>query len=308
MTTNKNLSTHSGLVTAYFGNTLTVEMPNGELVNCHLHRNQTLPVVGDYVEWQMEKSNMGSVVSILPRKSLLTRGDARGKVKPLAANVDLIIIVMAPPPVMSNYLIDRYLVAAELSTISPILVINKSDLITAANSEETQHILSIYTKIPYPVLQTSIFDPVSLEALNALLQNKTGVLVGPSGVGKSSLISVLSGSEAIRVGAVSAKGVGKHTTTGTRLYHLDGGGHLIDSPGVREFNLWTLTKQDVLLGYKEFVPFLSQCKFRDCQHIAEPHCGVQKAVQDGNISAERYAQYQELFREVAAKIQTQYKK
>jgi ribosome biogenesis GTPase len=239
-------------------------------------------------------------MSIEPRHSFLARGDGHGKTKPIAANIDTLLIVMSPPPIFSEYLIDRYLVAAELLKIQPVLVLNKADLLDEQSRIEAMRRLQAYQNIPYPVVLSSVFIPDGLQALAQQIKAKTAVLVGPSGVGKSSIISALGGNAAIPVGEVSSKGTGKHTTTATRLYHLPEGGQLIDSPGVREFTLWAIAQKDVLKGFKEFQPFLGGCKFRDCQHVVEPDCSVQAALASGKISPERHESYQKLMKEAAA--------
>jgi ribosome biogenesis GTPase / thiamine phosphate phosphatase len=282
----------SGLVISYFGNSVAVEVAGGQVVQCHLHRNQELPVVGDRVHWQFENSETGSVIEILPRKSVLARGD-RGKRKPIAANIDLMAVVMAPPPIFSTYLVDRYLVAAELLQIAPLIVVNKSDLLTSTSQQVLDEALVPYQQVPYPIILSSVYKDTGLAELSAFLANKTAVLVGPSGVGKSSIISALAESD-IRTSHVSPKGAGKHTTTATRLYHLPRGGNLIDSPGVREFHLWQIEKPEVLHAFRDFNEYAPDCRFRDCQHLAEPGCAVQKAVADGRIASQRYASYQAL--------------
>lgn len=293
-------SEQQGLIISYFGNSVAVETDDGQVFQCHLRRNQELPVVGDRVRWQLEKDNTGIITGILPRRSLLARGDIRGeasgKMKPIAANIDVIVIVMAPPPVFSEYLIDRYLVAAELLAIKPIIVLNKIDLLDDSTRQAALDRLEIYKHIPYPVALSSIYMNDGLQALAGLLKGKSGVLVGPSGVGKSSIIEALGDGEEIRTNDVSSKGAGKHTTTATRLYHLPQGGSLIDSPGVREFNLWRVSKQEILKGFREFTPFLGGCKFRDCLHTVEPGCIVQEATKSGKISNKRFLSYQELIK------------
>ncbi|SRR5579883_763659 len=294
---NNQASIRSGLVISYFGNSVAVEAEDGQVFQCHLRRNQELPVVGDTVHWQLETGNTGTITAITPRRSLLSRGDGRGRAKPIAANLDIMMIVMAPPPIFSEYLVDRYLVAAELLRMQPMIVMNKSDLLTEATRPAAEKCLEAYRHIPYPVVLSSIYLKEGLRALAEQLQGKTSVLIGPSGVGKSSIIAMLTEGESIRIGDVSSKGAGKHTTTATRLYHLPQGGNLIDSPGVREFNLWRISPQEVLRGFREFEPFLSGCKFRDCRHVAEPDCAVRMAIDHGKISPQRYASYQELMKE-----------
>ena len=299
------MQTIRGQVISYFGNSVAVEAEDGQVFPCHLRRNQALPVVGDWVQWIYEGENQGIIQSIEPRSSLLFRGDARGKTKSIAANVDIMMIVMAPSPIFSEYLVDRYLVAAEILNIKPILVINKIDLLDEESKQKLSTSLQSYYKIPYSVLLTSIYKSESLSDISLALQDKTAVLVGPSGVGKSSLISILSKDE-IRTKAVSPKGAGKHTTTATRLYHLPYGGQLIDSPGVREFNLWPVEPSEILRGFKEFQPYLSGCKFRDCQHLVEPGCGVQEAVKNGKVSEQRYTSFQALIREANERQKNKY--
>lgn len=297
-----------GLVISYFGNSVSVET-DGEVFHCYLRRNQELPIVGDRVRWLPDKETQsnteageatGTIIEILPRTSLLARGDRHGKMKPIAANVDHIVIVMSPPPIFTEYLIDRYLIAAELLAIPPILVVNKMDLLKDDSYQSTIDRLAPYRAIPYPVIFTSVIANKGLEDLVKHCQNKTAVLVGPSGVGKSSIIGAL-GHDTIKVGHVTNKGIGRHTTTATRLYHLPHGGQLIDSPGVREFNLWSVSAAEILKGFKEFHEFLGNCKFRDCHHLVEPGCSVQAAVASGKISAARFANYQTLMKEASGR-------
>lgn len=296
-----------GLVISYYGSTVDVETADGRVVPCHLRRNQELPVVGDEVRWQPESGGeSGIVLGIVPRRSMLARADARGRMKPIAANIDTLVVVMAPPPVFSAYLVDRYLAAAELLHIEPVLVINKADLLGDEAQKALESMLENYRNIPYRVVLSSILSKDGLSDLKAALSGRRGALVGPSGVGKSSLIAALGGHEDIRVGEVTARGAGKHTTTATRLYHLHDGGALIDSPGVREFNLWPVTKSEVLRAFREFQAHLAGCRFRDCTHAVEPGCAVQQAVADGRISPERFKSYQELLK-TSIKPDDQYK-
>jgi ribosome biogenesis GTPase / thiamine phosphate phosphatase len=298
---NSHAREQHGLVISYFGSSVAVEADDGQVFQCQLHRNQELPVVGDEVLWQLEKGNTGIITVIEPRRSLLSRGEGHGKIKPIAANIDTILIVMAPPPIFSEYLVDRYLVAAELLKIKPILVLNKIDLLNDTTEQAAYDRLELYRRIPYEVVLSSIYRENGLRHLADGLKGKTGVLAGPSGVGKSSIIAALGNTEQIRIGDVSSKGGGKHTTTATRLYHLPQGGHLIDSPGVREFTLWPVNEQEVLCGFHEFQPFVGSCKFRDCKHLVEPGCAVQAAVASGKINQLRFASYQALMKEAVTR-------
>lgn len=289
----------AGLVISYFGSSVAVEVGNGQVFQCHLRRNQELPVVGDRVRFEPQVNQTGTILGIEPRRSVLARGVSHGKTKAIAANIDMLLIVMSPPPVFSEYLVDRYLIAAELLNIQPVLVLNKADLLNEDSRDAAMQCLAVYQHIPYPVFLSSTVNEQGLEQLSQQIKAKTAVLVGPSGVGKSSIIAALGNHEAIPVGEVSTKGVGKHTTTATRLYHLPQGGQLIDSPGVREFNLWTITQADVVKGFKEFQPYLGSCKFRDCQHLVEPGCAVQAAILSGKIAAKRHESYVKLMQEAA---------
>jgi ribosome biogenesis GTPase len=289
-----------GLVISYFGSSVAVEVEDGQVFQCHLRRNQALPVVGDWVSFKPEANQTGTVISIEPRRSLLSRGEHHGKSKAIAANIDTILIVMSPPPIFSEYLIDRYLIAAELLKIEPVLVINKADLLQDNTRLELEARCKAYQAIPYPVVLSSAYTHDGLSELANHIKDKSAVLVGPSGVGKSSIISALGNHAAIPIGEVSPKGAGKHTTTATRLYHLPEGGQLIDSPGVREFNLWQVTENEVLRGFKEFQPYINQCKFRDCSHLVEPGCGVQEALASGKISPDRFESYQKLTKEAVS--------
>ena len=288
-----------GRIISYFGNSVAVEGENGQVFHCHLRRNQALPIVGDWVNWQLSSGETGTITHILPRRTVLVRGNKYGETKPVAANLDILVIVTAPAPVFSDYLLDRYLVAAELLQIAPVVVFNKIDLLTEAEQHFALKQCMPYQHISYSVFLTSVINQQGLDTLRDHLETKTAALVGPSGVGKSSIIAALTG-QAIRMGDVSAKGAGKHTTTATHLYHLPEGGSLIDSPGVREFNLWKVTKQELLCGFKEFKPYLTQCKFRDCLHVTEPQCAIQTAVANGEISATRYANYKILLKDIAS--------
>lgn len=284
-----------GRVIAYFGSTVSVETAPGLVVTCHWRRNQCLPVVGDYVSFVRETHGEGGVITgILPRKTVLMRAQGRTAMKPIAANLEYLLIVMVPPPVFSQALVDSYAVAAELLHIKPVLVLNKADLMTPEQRVAFEPVLAIYRSVPYPVILTSTRTGEGMPELEALLADHTVALVGPSGVGKSSLIQRLSQEASIVVGDVTEKGIGKHTTTATRLYTLAHGGALIDSPGVREFQLWPVSPAEVLRGFPEFKPYMTGCQFRDCSHAREPGCAVQAAVTDGKISAHRFKNFQAL--------------
>src|SRR3990167_3700914 len=169
---NNHTGNRRGLVISYFGKSVAVEA-DGMIYQCHLRRNQDLPVVGDEVVWREDGPESCIVVSILPRRSLLTRGDNHKQAKPIAANVDALVIVMAPPPIFSDYLVDRYVAAAELLAIQPVIVLNKSDLMDKAANQVANQRLDPYRAVPYPVVLTSIYEKKSLLDLGEVLQQKT---------------------------------------------------------------------------------------------------------------------------------------
>jgi ribosome biogenesis GTPase len=288
-----------GLVIAHFGLTCEVENAEGKVFRCHLRKNIEPCITGDRILYRQLASQEYLMVKVLPRRSLLARPEKNAKLKLIAANLDYIVNVIAPPPLFSLYLLDRYLLAAEALNIQPIILMNKADLLEGSELSEITAALKVYATLNYPLIFSSIYTQDGLDALRLLLNDKTSVLVGASGVGKSSIIAKLTGNSNITIGDTAVlSGLGKHTTTGTFLYHLGAGGNLIDSPGVREFSLWHLTPADILKGFKDFHPYLTQCRFRDCKHLAEPSCGLQKALEQNLIEESRFASYQTLIHEV----------
>jgi ribosome biogenesis GTPase len=280
-----------GLVVAHYGTQVAVESSPGESQRCHLRANLEGLVTGDRVIW-CEGEPTGVVVAQLDRESVLCRPDSQGNLKPVAANIDQIIIVLAPLPEPHANLIDRYLVAAETVGIEPVILLNKTDLL-ADHGEKIDELLAIYPTLGYRVLRTSIKG--GLEELHGALSERTSVFVGQSGVGKSSLVNVLLPEADLRVGALSENTQkGTHTTTTAQLFHLTYGGSLIDSPGIREFGLWHMSKQQVEEGFREFRPFLGTCKFRDCQHQQEPGCAILGAAESGQIGERRLDSYRRI--------------
>jgi ribosome biogenesis GTPase len=280
-----------GLLVTTFGANAELEDEHGTIIRCHIRKNADPVITGDRVYWLPEKDGTATIVGPMPRKSLLCRPENPHTLKLIAANIDVIIIVTAPPPVLSEDMIDRYLVAAELLKIKPIILLNKIDLLDPQHKDELMQRLAPYHEIGYDVIYSSTYTRDGLAELDKFLHEKTCVLVGASGVGKSSIISALT-AQSIRVGEVSVStGLGKHTTTTTHLYHLPQGGKLIDSPGVREFGLWHVNEEELFQGFIEFKPFLKQCKYRNCQHKIEPECAIQDAVATKKIDARRFQSY-----------------
>jgi ribosome biogenesis GTPase len=281
-----------GVIIAHFGATLDVEDRNGILSRCVARQNLGNLVCGDEVIWQAGYDNTGVITALKPRHTLLSRPDFHQQLKPIAANIDQILIVTAPKPGIREDLIDRYLVAAENTHITPVIVINKIDLLSANEFEELKQRLNVYMEIGYQSIYTSTKLSHGMDSLIQCLKDKTNVFVGLSGVGKSSLIKTLLPDIDIRIGELSqATGQGKHTTTVTRLYHFPAGGHLIDSPGVRDFALWNMSAAEIAYGFIEFRPYLGLCKFSNCTHSIEPECAIKRAVRQHRIKQSRLDRY-----------------
>lgn len=290
----------TGRVVAHHGAYLRVESEARERLRCVARRNLGPLACGDEVVVRETAPGEGVIVAVQPRRSLLVRPGTRGDVRPYAANLDRIFIVAAVRPDPSEHLIDRYLVTAENTGIQPVLVLNKSDLLDAAARTGLDERLAPYRAIGYPVVFTSARQAHGLDALREQLADHLSILVGQSGVGKSSLVQALVPGEEIRIGDLSESEHGRHTTSTAVLYRLPFGGALIDSPGVRDFGVWHLEAEQIARGFVEFRPYLGRCRFRDCRHRDEPGCAVRAAVEAGEIARRRLASYHRMLEELAA--------
>lgn len=225
--------------------------------------------------------------------------------KPVASNIDQILIISSVLPAFSTQIIDRYLVACEDIDITPVIVLNKADLLTdiePAQREEIEAALAMYKAIGYEVLSVSAKTNGGLTDIKTLLQNQVSIVVGQSGVGKSSLVNALLPDIDADVGDVSSNsGLGQHTTTVATRYPLPDGGFLIDSPGIREFALWHLDETRVAWCFIDFRPFLGQCKFRDCRHQPQdPGCALQQAVEAGDLHPLRLYNFHKIIESMAS--------
>lgn len=294
----------TGLILSRFGQHADVEDSQGAVVRCNMRRSVASLVTGDRVVWRRALHPTGGVDGVIDaveeRSSVLLRPDFYDGLKPVAANIDLMIIVSAVLPALSLNIIDRYLVAAEMTGIKPLLVINKVDLLSTQELADVEQQLALYQKLDYDFLAVSAKSGKGMQQLLDYLHSGTSIFVGQSGVGKSSLMNnLMPGLEALTREVSTNSGLGQHTTTVSRLYHLPDGGDLIDSPGIREFALWHLTPEEVTQGFTEFTPWLGRCKFRDCKHISDPGCAIQHAVENGDVSRERYDSYLKILASMA---------
>ena len=276
-----------GRVIAAHGRQYVVELADGTLLPCFPRGKKSEIACGDRVDIMRTSDDQGVVEAIQPRVSLLYRSNEIRQ-KLIAANVDQLVIVVATEPAFSDELVARALLAAESEEIAPLIVLNKCDL--ADKLPAARQRLATLAGLGYPILELSALNHA--EDLRPWLAGKTSVLVGQSGMGKSTLVNALIPEANAATREISqALDSGKHTTTHATLYHLDGNSDLIDSPGLQEFGLGHLDRQEIEIAFREFRPFLGQCRFRDCRHGREPDCALTAAVAAGHIDARRFALY-----------------
>jgi ribosome biogenesis GTPase len=282
-----------GTVVAAYGKRYQIELPDKKRISCVTRGKKTDLACGDRVNLQLTDKHEGVIDSTLPRQTLLYRSNVY-KSKMLAANVTQIIIVLATQPSFYEALLNRCLIAAEAAHIKPLIVLNKCDL---DDSSQAKQKLGLYSALGYQVLALSAKEDIS--SLRPYLQGEASILVGQSGMGKSTMINALLPEEAVRTREVSMSlDSGKHTTTAAHLYHLDAHSQLIDSPGLQEFGLHHLSTDELEHAFIEFRPHLGLCRFSNCKHTQEPDCAIKQAMHDGKISQERLAIYQLLRAEI----------
>jgi len=282
-----------GLIVAAFGRRFLVESADGRVRNCVTRGKRNDYACGDRVDILVQSDTDGVIENCAPRDTLLYRSD-HWKQKLLAANVTQMIMVVAPVPSFDLDVLDCCLAAAEHAGIRPLIVLNKADLPEAVRCEAT---LALYTAMGYPMIK--LVATRSVDTLRPHLTGQCSVLVGESGMGKSTILNALVPQAAALTREVSSSlGTGKHTTSHTRLYHLDAQSDIIDTPGVQAFGVHHLGVDGLAAAFLDFRPWLGQCRFRNCRHLEEPGCAITAAHDAGQINTRRLKAYRSLAQEI----------
>jgi ribosome biogenesis GTPase len=290
-----------GRVMQVFGLASIVRTEDGNLYRCTVRgvlkslatELQHVVVAGDLVTIQIgdvgSDEDQASIVRVEPRRNQICR-TSRQRQQIMASNVDLALIVAsAGEPILKPNLVDRFLVSSEQAKITPIVVINKVDLVDPA---DLQPVVGVWSQLGYTVVLTSAVTGLGIDRLLSLVAGRDSVVTGQSGVGKSSILNAIEPGLQLRVGDVSLDNQkGKHTTTSARLIPLKSGGHLIDTPGIRSFQFWDVIPVELAGYFRDIRPFINFCRFPDCTHTHEEDCGVKWAVADGQLDVRRYESY-----------------
>lgn len=282
----------SGTVLASFGRGALVKSGE-ELLRCGLLGRKLRVVCGDQVDWvHAEGADGPAVEAVQPRRNFIERIDARGRAEAVAANIDRLAIVVAPEPEPDWFVVDRYWAGAVFKDLDALLIVNKTDLDDAAMAP----VLEEYERLRLPCLKISCREGQGLGELREFLRGSTSMLVGQSGVGKSSLVNALVPEADAQTAHLTKDQEGKHTTTTARWYTLSEDSALVDAPGVRDFAPPARLLRAAERGFVEVHERAAECRFKDCRHMQEPSCAVRSAVVNGQISARRYESYRRLFR------------
>jgi ribosome biogenesis GTPase / thiamine phosphate phosphatase len=291
-----------GRVIKTTGNIHTVETDSG-VYSCSLKGNfrikgirSTNPVaVGDYVEFDIEQDNLGIIKKIYERKNCIVRKSSNLSKDNhiIASNIDQALILFTiKKPVTTTVFLDRLLVGAESYSIKPIIIFNKIDLYLNEELKDLNRLRDIYEKIGYKVIDLSLKTGFNLEKIKQILKEKTNVIIGHSGVGKSSLVNNIEPGYNLKVGKISDfHQSGIHITTYAQMIQLSNGGNIIDTPGIRGFGIFDIKSEEISHFFPEFFEKSKLCKYYNCTHIHEPDCAVINAIENGEISYSRYRSY-----------------
>lgn len=275
-----------------------VHVPEYGIYECRakgIFRKQKIkPLIGDDVEITAldEEKKLGNLVSILPRKNELIR--------PAVSNIDQAVVIFAGTKPSPNFnLLDRFLLLMEKQQVPVTICFNKMDLM---EKEDEEQLKSIYEKSGYPILFTSTYEEKGIEQLLQCLENKTTVLAGPSGVGKSSIMNELQPNAAMETGDISEKiQRGKHTTRHSEIIHVKDNTYVMDTPGFSSIWIEQMEKEELKDYFLEFTPYEKYCKYQGCVHISEPNCGVKQALEEEKINQIRYENYVNFYQELKEK-------
>lgn len=285
----------AGRIVEAYGRRAIVECESGERVLCEVFGKRLAVVCGDRVRVSFAYAqDVPRIVERLPRASVFARMDSQGRTEELAANLSLLAVLMAPEPHPDAFIVDRYLAGAAYAGIDGCVVVNKCDL-PSAQSAEFNELVREFERAGFHVLRVSAVMSAGIDELAEHLQGHTAMLVGQSGVGKSSLTNVLVPQSMRPTRAISASTrEGRHTTVSAALFRLPNGGELIDTPGVRDYAPPAVGEAQIQKGWPEIVQLAPHCRFNNCLHLREPACAVLQAVQEGKVAARRYEGYKRL--------------
>lgn len=292
------MTTYQAQVISRQGKSYIVEDTLGSTHKCHVRSNSMEAVCGDNVECLTQSQSLDVIQKIQPRINQITRIDNFQREKTLAANINHLLIVIAAKPAFSTLTIDKYLACANLIKCEVSIIVNKAELLTEASIDITE-LEKTYQPLTKNFIVASAKLGYGMMNIRNAIGDSNSILVGQSGVGKSSIINRLLNNTQIKVATLSSNiQQGKHTTSNAHAHNINTHGKIIDSPGVRTFMPTFKDIQTVMLGFSEFLPYLSECKFNNCQHVEEPHCAIKDLVESGNIQSSRYNNYLSIYNEL----------